>query len=219
MTMSKRPGDQIPSTRAKKASRWDQAKKKAKVAKDTGKGKVPKTKSLPSKTTKKIPAKSQLTGVTPGTASTSDTQSETTATSNTGQTEIITAQPSNPDSLSLNSLSDPNTVTTPSGQSAASVGITTLAQPLVGSAMWLDKNGNTYKRTEEGIYIMDESIPKWVLMVPENTPALPTAPARDQSRELRQGPSGSEAPRETTPPLGVTQSESVLSLAAPATPA
>ncbi len=46
-------------------------------------------------------------------------------------------------------------------------GIQTVTTSIKGRVMWEDNNGITYKRTDTGLYMLDESIPGWVPMVPQ----------------------------------------------------
>ena len=103
-----------------------------------------------------------------------------TMTTTTGETEVIYAQSSNPSRVSLNSLSVPLTSNDPGSESRSpplgssvqqltlvNAGVATMATSIEGNPIWMSPTGQTFKRVADDIYFLDESIPKWVKLVPE----------------------------------------------------
>ncbi len=102
--MSKRPGDLPTGKAAQKHSRWDDANPKAtKMCKPASKSKASKTQSKEVRPT--VP---RTTGKAKRTAQRAASISDETGTTTTGATVIISARSSNPEDLSLNSLSVPD---------------------------------------------------------------------------------------------------------------
>ena len=91
--------------------------------------------------------------------------SDSTLTTTTGETQIITGVPSDNEE-SVNLLSAPLTKSQPSVQgSSANSQVST-------QSMWLGGDGKTYKHTLQGVFVLDETKDRWITMVPEAAPAL-----------------------------------------------
>ncbi len=90
-----------------------------------------------------------------------------------GQTRIIHGIPSDQTSHTANSLSDPNSSQTlgPTVEvDPARAGVVTMATSIEGAKLWMNQKGDTFKQTDAGIFWLDESIPKWILLKPVETP-------------------------------------------------